>query len=139
MRALSEAQASQCENATCKQCRCRCGGAYHGAARTPIEGSGSIRAWFNALPEDDPHYLPGVRCDRCRRVRRDVAKVGPADAPRFLCKPCLRREMRNFDADALAAFLGDRLPAPEPEPATFNVERFFFRAAGLWPEDGQGA
>lgn len=49
MRALHSEQASACENATGGRCRCRCGGALHGAARgIPLD----------QLPADDPHYTP---------------------------------------------------------------------------------
>lgn len=48
LRRLSEEQASSCENAISppSECRCRCGGRFHGAARgIPLE----------LLPLDDPH------------------------------------------------------------------------------------
>ena len=45
MKALSERQADACENAKGGRCRCRCGGALHGAAR------GHVRE----LPDSDPH------------------------------------------------------------------------------------
>jgi hypothetical protein len=48
-RALTDRQATQCEYATTSRCRCRCGGASHGAARL---------SWRAALPADDPHYRP---------------------------------------------------------------------------------
>jgi hypothetical protein len=53
VRALSARQAMSCEQATSKRCRCRCGGAYHGAAR--------VRDEYEALaelPDDDPHLPP---------------------------------------------------------------------------------
>lgn len=46
MRRLSETQASACERATTPRCRCRCGGAFHGACRT---------ADVTQLPDTDPH------------------------------------------------------------------------------------
>ena len=47
MRALTERAASACENAKHSRCRCRCGGALHGASRgTPVV----------ELPPDDPHH-----------------------------------------------------------------------------------
>lgn len=47
MRTLSQRAAAACENATTPRCRCRCGGALHGAARgIPV----------TELPASDPHY-----------------------------------------------------------------------------------
>lgn len=46
MRALPYFAAAACENATHSRCRCRCGGALHGAKRGPVE----------QLPPDDPHH-----------------------------------------------------------------------------------
>ena len=45
-RALSERQASACENAENPRCRCRCGGLLHGARRGLVTN----------LPPSDPHY-----------------------------------------------------------------------------------
>lgn len=53
MRALSYRQASRCETAKNKRCRCRCGGALHGASRLAPS-----REAFEALPQDDPHHVP---------------------------------------------------------------------------------
>jgi hypothetical protein len=49
MRAMSVRQAVSCETATSKRCRCRCGGALHGAARI-----GAVAP--ECLPDDDPHH-----------------------------------------------------------------------------------
>jgi hypothetical protein len=67
MRALSYRQASVCETAKHKRCRCRCGGQMHGASRlTPS------REAFEALPADDPHHVPneGERQQRLLHERR---------------------------------------------------------------------
>jgi hypothetical protein len=66
---LSAKQAGACEQAAAPACTCRCGGALHGAKR------GDGRAFFEALPADDPHYLPSdaqkaLRNERARLVRR---------------------------------------------------------------------
>lgn len=55
MKKLSLAQAQACENALNARCRCRCRGALHGAKR----GGDGVpeRKFFEALPQDDPHYL----------------------------------------------------------------------------------
>lgn len=53
MRALSATAASACEHATSKRCRCRCGGAYHGAARYDDDDDAYL------LDEGDPH-LPAL-------------------------------------------------------------------------------
>lgn len=52
LRALSAAQANACENAQGGRCRCRCGGAFHGAQRTEDPTS---------LPDGDPHATEGQR------------------------------------------------------------------------------
>src|SRR3972149_1692039 len=57
MRPLSEAQARACENAQHPKCKCRCGGALHGAFRAGSTGLPD-RAWFTSLPKEDPHWLP---------------------------------------------------------------------------------
>lgn len=49
MRALSARQAQRCEDAANPRCRCRCGGALHGAHRGRVE----------SLELSDPHH-PGV-------------------------------------------------------------------------------
>lgn len=56
MKALTERQARNCEQATKPICRCRCGGALHGAKRAGKDNP--PRDWFESLPEDDPHYVP---------------------------------------------------------------------------------
>lgn len=54
MRKLSERQARNCEEARMPRCRCRCGGALHGAKRGGIQPP---REWYETLPEDDPHKI----------------------------------------------------------------------------------
>lgn len=55
MKALSLRQALNCETAKEPVCKCRCGGALHGAKRN---GNGAYdAAWFEALPDDDPHHM----------------------------------------------------------------------------------
>jgi len=49
MKALSLSQAKRCENSEHGRCRCRCGGALHGANR------GMDEDFFHGLPADDPH------------------------------------------------------------------------------------
>lgn len=135
MRALSLAQANNCEQAKCKQCRCRCHGALHGSGRAPAADLG--REWFEALPEDDPHRLPRT-CEGCGRARQDVKNVMPDGAPpRYLCGRCAAYRMRFWEKAASVRTAAP--PAPEPEPATFNVGPLRFRVPGLWDEDGQGA
>lgn len=50
MKRQSLRAAQRCETAQHKQCKCRCGGALHGAAR------GKDAAFFRELPRDDPHH-----------------------------------------------------------------------------------
>lgn len=55
LRSLSLRAAQRCEAATKPTCRCRCGGAYHGAKRNgdkKLDGE-----FFATLPADDPHHL----------------------------------------------------------------------------------
>lgn len=54
MRALSERQARNCEEARHPVCRCRCGGALHGAKRG---GTKPDRSYYEQLPDDDPHKI----------------------------------------------------------------------------------
>lgn len=59
MRALSKRQAMNCEQAITPVCKCRCGGALHGAKRGGLSQSGEPinYGFFEALPADDPHHL----------------------------------------------------------------------------------
>lgn len=74
-RALSLSQAATCENAKHPNCRCRCGGAFHGIARI-IDMTD--RAAFEALPEDDPHHLPDAKEKAKRRKARKELKKAKA-------------------------------------------------------------
>lgn len=56
MRRLSVRQAMNCENATGHVCKCRCGGALHGANRMP-SGDDAL-TWLDSLDQDDPHHRP---------------------------------------------------------------------------------
>ena len=53
MRALSASASSKCEHATSSRCRCRCGGAFHGAARFDDDEAAYL------LDDGDPH-LPAI-------------------------------------------------------------------------------
>ena len=64
MNALSLKMAARCESAAEPLCKCRCGGALHGAKR----GTGA--AFFDALAADDPHFV----ATKARKKReRDAA------------------------------------------------------------------
>ena len=65
MRKLSMRGARCCEMAANSRCRCRCGGALHGAAR------GTDEAYFAALPADDPHHAQAKRTPKKRVLKRD--------------------------------------------------------------------
>ncbi len=54
-RALSLRQAQNCENALHPTCKCRCGGALHGAKRGG--DNPPTREFFMGLDEGDPHYV----------------------------------------------------------------------------------
>ena len=57
-RPLTLKQAQNCENAREPVCKCRCGGALHGAKRG---GDTPTATFFETLPEDDPHYRPDAK------------------------------------------------------------------------------
>ena len=80
MRALSLRQANRCETAKNKVCRCRCGGALHGAARDLA--TGREREFFEELPADDPHHLP-TKAER-KQKRKDRAYVRKSGPQTFL-------------------------------------------------------
>lgn len=52
-RYLTQREADRCEKAKEPVCKCRCGGAKHGANRPMVAGGD-----FSLLPDDDPHYRP---------------------------------------------------------------------------------
>jgi len=73
--AITARQAATCESATSPayRCRCRCGGALHGAARvTPDE--------LEQLGEDDPHRVEGTAPSALELRRRAIAGDAPRDA-----------------------------------------------------------
>ena len=57
MRSLTQRQAVLCETARTPRCRCRCGGALHGAYRSEPAGLQDILEYVVGLPEEDPHYV----------------------------------------------------------------------------------
>jgi hypothetical protein len=68
LKPLSLKQADRCEQAREPVCKCRCGGALHGAKR------GDGRAFFESLPADDPHYLPNADVRAKQKSDRQAAK-----------------------------------------------------------------
>jgi hypothetical protein len=79
VKALSERQARRCEEAKGGRCRCRCGGAMHGAARADRYGEAETpREWFESLPDSDPHKLteltPAARAKRAKSARNIKAR-----------------------------------------------------------------
>lgn len=68
MRALSEAAAARCENATRKRCDCRCDGAMHGKFRA------TVRDQFAELPRDDPHRMPSNKELAVESRKRRIVK-----------------------------------------------------------------
>lgn len=76
LRPLSSAQASNCENAREPVCKCRCGGALHGAARAPIGSAQDDPLFYESLPETDPHHLPSdAERKELKRLRGMVAQL----------------------------------------------------------------
>lgn len=53
VRPLTAYQVANCEHALETVCRCRCGGAFHGAKRP---GLALDPAGYFQLPDDDPHH-----------------------------------------------------------------------------------
>jgi hypothetical protein len=51
-RPLTLRQALTCEESQTDRCRCRCGGAAHGAKRSQLV------EFYEQLPEADPHRIP---------------------------------------------------------------------------------
>ncbi len=72
MRALTFSQARRCERALTPRCKCRCGGALHGAGRVGPEAQ---RQAYEQLPADDPHH---VVSDEERRQAAEAAAVEEA-------------------------------------------------------------
>jgi hypothetical protein len=60
MKKLTARQAQNCEEALGPVCRCRCGGALHGAKRKGYEQG---REFYENLPEDDPHIIKKKKSD----------------------------------------------------------------------------
>lgn len=68
MRRLGRGAAKRCEEATEPKCRCRCGGALHGAKRGSTD----------SLPLGDPHSTKRERCaysDYYRCGRPAIAEI----------------------------------------------------------------
>jgi hypothetical protein len=61
-RVLTQKAAEKCEMAQEPVCRCRCGGAKHGAGRVGKGGD------FSLLPDDDPHYRPSLNKSQVLRL-----------------------------------------------------------------------
>jgi hypothetical protein len=71
---LSDKQAFSCERATQPVCKCRCGGVLHGAKRGGTNADGTPdRTFFEALPTDDPHYLPNEEIRQRQQAERKAA------------------------------------------------------------------
>jgi len=65
MKRLSMRSATRCETAKNARCRCRCGGLLHGAKRS------EDAAYFEALPDEDPHKAKAKRQPTKRVLKRD--------------------------------------------------------------------
>jgi len=80
MRKLSGAQAKRCEAAVGDRCRCRCGGAMHGANRhLAATGYGDVqREFFEVLPEEDPHRILSELEKKANRGRRGRQPAFPS-------------------------------------------------------------
>lgn len=69
MNQLSLNALRRCEEAQEPVCHCRCGGTYHGKKRNGDKPAD--RAFFESLPDDDPHHL--LSKDELRE-RKNAAK-----------------------------------------------------------------
>lgn len=65
---LTLRQAQRCEEACEPICKCRCGGALHGAAR------GKGQSFFEVLAADDPHYVPSAEVKAKQKAERAASK-----------------------------------------------------------------
>lgn len=78
MKRLSEKQAAACENAINPRCRCRCGGALHGAKRGAKEYGDALppREFFEELPPDDAHRITSAEEVAERKtIAADILKL----------------------------------------------------------------
>jgi hypothetical protein len=62
MKPLTQREADRCENALESVCKCRCGGAKHGAGRVSVGGD------FSTLPLGDPHHRPAITRNQALRL-----------------------------------------------------------------------
>ena len=79
MKALSLRQAQRCETAKHPTCKCRCGGALHGAFRTKDPGEFPSLAehrefihFFSELPDEDPHHIDNAQQKKEKTAKRAV-------------------------------------------------------------------
>lgn len=77
MRNLSLRQASRCETAKTPHCKCRCGGALHGARRQLAEQGYTPPDFFETLPEDDPHHVDSAEAKKQKRKAKRAQPVKP--------------------------------------------------------------
>lgn len=83
MRPLSQSTANRCENAKEPECKCRCGGALHGAkgkrigrGTSPMDtdtNGDTVPIWFEQLPETDPHWVPSKK--RAKELAKERARA----------------------------------------------------------------
>lgn len=95
-RPLTAKQAAACEDAKHPRCRCRCGGAFHGAGHRGLlnmggDGSASWVLW----------------CPCCRERRVIVARAEPPIGT--LCPRC-GALLRHLGADGLPGAIPDAIP-----------------------------
>ena len=86
MKALSARQAVTCETAEGKRCKCRCGGALHGAGRLAVAEEAA------QLSTVDPHY---ARLPRSRRPRKRKELPGQLELDLTPLVPALQNGART--------------------------------------------
>jgi hypothetical protein len=100
VRPLSQREADRCENAREPVCKCRCGGAKHGAGRVP---SGD----FSALPMDDPHYRPPLTKGEALKMVRH-ARDHYIQGESWIYESTIWRPVLNDLEQAVAILSGNR-------------------------------
>ena len=71
LKSLSLRQAQRCETAKNPTCKCRCGGKLHGIGRAKDPDA----AFFNELPDEDPHHIDSAEQKRAKAKAERAAQL----------------------------------------------------------------
>lgn len=119
LRGLSYASAKACEEAAEPVCKCRCGGALHGAAR---------QGFLFDLAMSDPHHVELARvpledrptCERCGQPIGDAGFLPSREIEdRQVCEACRTDEHRLMTFE----WFKSTRPVLPSWPGTLHVER----------------